>query len=472
MKVKTNLAIQEHDKRIKMLEEGMKNLQKTQIKFTLNGFFLTVGFSILVFGVPTLMASPYEGEIKLMDEKSLEKSEDIIVDSTKDELGVISWEQDSKFSFFCTNSKGEKQPTCALNKEENWEKIEPYLSEGKEYTYYVHQTGIRPTMASLLAGAGITTIGFSLVAGFLNILGYRKASRFLKEMDEVEKNYDGERVKDEYISEHDKEKNAIRMFEALKKHIGQSVNYKAWSHGSPDNGTDILKNVSYFSNVEIGSMNIPFIGDGSAISEISLTETGEVIYSNPYIESNYDRRKAEDVEESKRKMFGDVIVDKQRSRRMKAVAEKEKAKKAVLEAMKAVLELKKLKYTLMNEGLRLVKPETIEEWLQFADNNSDDGYSVLLVQAVISMMKKLDAGISFEDAEQQVLLELDLFMVAATVKHLSHFAKQGEEYRRHWNELDDVEDFKEKGTVSSARLTLRKLSIIRSRKTKTREEII
>lgn len=264
---------------------------------------------------------------------------------------------------------------------------------------------------------------------------------------------EGDMTLDEYISEHDKEKNAIRMFEALKKHIGQSVNYKAWWYGSPENGTDILKNVSYFSNVEIGCMGIPFIGYGSAISEISLTETGEVIYSNPYIESNYDRRKAEDVEELKRKMFGDVIVDKQRSRRIKAEAKREKAME------EANLEAKRLKYTLMKEGLTLVKPETAEEWLQFADNNSNDGYSVFVVKAVISMMKKLDAGISFEDAEQQVYcdeLGLSGFMAGATANALSHFAKQGEEYRKHWNKKYGVEDSEEKGTVNPAMLTIKK----------------
>ena len=87
-------------------------------------------------------------------------------------------------------------------------------------------------------------------------------------------------------------------------------------------------------------------------------------------------------------------------------------------------------------GLTLVKPETAEEWLQFADNNSNDGYSVFVVKATISMMKKFEEGISFEEAEQQVYNEelgLSGFMAGATANALSHFAKQGEEYRRYWN---------------------------------------
>lgn len=171
-------------------------------------------------------------------------------------------------------------------------------------------------------------------------------------------------------------------------------------------------------------MGIPFIGYGSAISEISLAETGEIIYSNPYIEKGYDRRKYEDIENSKRKMFGNEIVDKQQSRRIKAEAESEKA---------------------MKEGLTLVKPETAEEWLRFADNISNNGYSVFIVKAFISMMKKLDAGISFKDAEQQVYcdeLGLSGFMAGATANALSHFAKQGEEYRKHRNKQYGDEESK------------------------------
>ena len=100
----------------------------------------------------------------------------------------------------------------------------------------------------------------------------------------------------------------------------------------------------------------------------------------------------------------------------------------------------------MKEGLTLVKPETAEEWLQFADNNSNDGYSVFVVKATISMMKKFEEGISFEEAEQQVYNEelgLSGFMAGATANALSHFAKQGEEYRKYWNKQYGIEDSEE-----------------------------
>lgn len=255
---------------------------------------------------------------------------------------------------------------------------------------------------------------------------------------------------DEYISKNNKEKQAIQMFENLKKHIGEQVSYEAWWYGSPENGTDKLKSIAFFSNVEIGCMGIPFVGYGSAISSITLKETGEILYSNPYIEHGYDRRKPEDVEESKRKIFGDTIVDKQRDRRIKA----EELRKLAME--KADLDAKKMKYQLMKDGLTLVKPETAEEWLQFVDNNSNDGYSVFVVKAVISMMRKFEEEISFDDAEQQVYCEelgLSGYMAGATANALSHFAKQGEEYRKYWNKKYGVSE-EEKGTVNPAILSL------------------
>ena len=263
----------------------------------------------------------------------------------------------------------------------------------------------------------------------------------------------GDMTFDEYISINTKEKNAIEMFEKLKQHIGEEVSYEAWWYGVPQNETDILNNVSYFSNVEIGCMGIPFVGYGSAISKITLKETGEVLYSNPFIEHEYDRRKPEDVEDSERKIFGDIIVNKRRDRRIKAEEARQKAMK------QADLDAKKQKYTLMKEGLTLVKPETAEEWLQFADKNSNDGYSVFVVKAVISMMKKFEEGISFEDAEQQVYCEelgLSGFMAGSTANALSHFAKQGDEYRKHWNKQYGVEDPEEERIVNPAVLSISK----------------
>ena len=119
---------------------------------------------------------------------------------------------------------------------------------------------------------------------------------------------------------------------------------------------------------------------------------------------------------------------------------------------------KKDKYSLMREGLALVKPEVADEWLQFVDNNCNDGYSAQVVRAAISMMKKLNEGMSFEDAEQKVYNEelgLTGFLATSTASTLVHFAKQGEEYRNYWNKKFGVED-DGKGTVNPTVLAFKK----------------
>ena len=265
---------------------------------------------------------------------------------------------------------------------------------------------------------------------------------------------EGDMTFDELIAqkEQDKESKAKAMFEKLREHIGEDVSYTGWWYGVKQEETAELKNVTDFINVEIGYSGIPFVGYGAAISNIT-SKDGEVLYSNPFIEPEYDRRKAEDIFASKRLIFGDRIVDAEQ-------AEKEQQDKAWAEAKeKGDAEAKKMKYTLMREGLTLVKPETAEEWLQFADNNSNDGYSVFVVKATISMMKKFEEGISFEEAEQQVYNEelgLSGFMAGATANALSHFAKQGDEYRKYWNKQYGIEDPEEKGTVNPAVLTIKK----------------
>ena len=265
---------------------------------------------------------------------------------------------------------------------------------------------------------------------------------------------DGDMTFDEFVASktQDKETQAKAMFDKLREHIGETVSYKGWWYGAEQNETAELRSVTDFTNVEIGCYGIPFVGYGSAISCIT-SKDGEVLYSNPNIEYGYDRRASEDVFASKRLIFGDRIVDAE-------IAEKEKQDKEWAEYKeKSDLEAKKMKYTLMREGLTLVKPETVEEWMQFADNNTNDGYSVFVVKAVISMMKKFEEGISFEEAEKQVYNEelgLSGYMAGATANALSHFAKNGDAYRIHWNKQYGIEDTEEKGVVNPAVLSIKK----------------
>lgn len=249
-----------------------------------------------------------------------------------------------------------------------------------------------------------------------------------------------------------KELEAKKMFAKLKEHIGEEVTYTGWWYGVKQEETDILKNVTDFINVEIGCSGIPFVGYGAAISSI-ISKEGEELYINPFIEFGYDRRESKSIFASKRLIFGDRIVDEEVRLEEKRNREWQEYKE------KSDLEAKKIKYSLIREGMTLVKEETIEEWMKFADINSNDGYSVFIVKAVISMMKKFADGLSFEEAENLVFNEelgLSGYMAGATANALSHFAKNGEEYRIYWNKKYGVEE--EKGTINPAILSLKKKS--------------
>lgn len=241
------------------------------------------------------------------------------------------------------------------------------------------------------------------------------------------------------------------MFDKLREHIGEEVSYMGWFYGSKNEGTDKLKEVNDFSNVVIGCAGIPFVGYGAAISKI-ISKNGDVLYFNPNVEYGYDRRVDQDIYDSKRLIFGDRIVAEDYAKKEQANQEWKRYKE------ESDREARKAKYTLMKEGLSLVKPEMVEEWLQFVDNNSNDGYSVVVVKASISMMKKMEDGVSFEEAETQVYNEefgLSGFLSGATANALSHFSKKGNEYRVYWNRKYGVEDLEEKGTINPAILTIK-----------------
>lgn len=252
--------------------------------------------------------------------------------------------------------------------------------------------------------------------------------------------------------EQNKESNAKNMFDKLREHIGEDVSYTCWWYGSKREETAELKEVNDFSNVVIGCFATPFVGFGAAISNI-VSKDGEVLYLNPYIEENYDRRLDEAVSSARRLIFGDRIVQEEIEKKEKSDREWAEFKE------RSDIEAKKSKYGLMKEGLTLVKPETAEEWLAFVDENSNDGYSVSVVKATVSMMRKFDEGVPFEVAEQQVYNEelgLTGFMAGATANALSHFAKQGEEYRKHWNKKFGIDNSEEKGTVNPTILIKKK----------------
>lgn len=252
--------------------------------------------------------------------------------------------------------------------------------------------------------------------------------------------------------EQDKESNAKTMFHNLKKHIGEEVSYTGWEYGAKVEGTAELKDVVDFKYVQIGDTSRPFIGYGSAISNI-ISKDGIILYSNPFIESKYDVRNLEGIYDAMRLMFGNKIVEDKKKEK------EQEERKRTEEKEKMDAEAKEMKYSLMREGLKLVRPEMADEWLKFVDINCNDAYSAAIVKATISMMKKMKKGMPFDKAEEQVYgeeLGLTGFMMGATANTLIRFAKQGDEYGRYWNKKYGIEDPDAKEIVNPAVLNIRK----------------
>lgn len=221
----------------------------------------------------------------------------------------------------------------------------------------------------------------------------------------------------------DKEAEAKIMFQKLKEHIGEEVSYKAWYIGLELNGSGELQVVRDFSSVVIDHLEIPFVGFRIALSTITA-KNGEILYVNPYIEKGYDRNNEASILRAKIAIFGKCAMntDENVGKRKQTVKSREELD----------MEAKKLKNSLMREGLGLIKASTAKDWLRFVEVNTNDAYCVLFVKAVISMMKKFEKGVSFPEAEHQVYnveMNLPSHVVEKVVEFLLYFAPNGKEYK-------------------------------------------
>lgn len=101
-----------------------------------------------------------------------------------------------------------------------------------------------------------------------------------------------------------------------------------------------------------------------------------------------------------------------------------------------IRENRKLKVSLIRDGFRYVKPEAAKKWVEIVRNNTNDDLSTFVLIHAISMMKELDAGNSFNEAEQQVYIE-NSELVKAVTNILEKFSKQGKEYKEYRNTSEE-----------------------------------
>lgn len=221
------------------------------------------------------------------------------------------------------------------------------------------------------------------------------------------------------------------QMEHLSDHIGTQVTVEYANYGDLRRETGQLREVCPYLNLLVGSSGLPFIGYGSAIRRVYIELSNadfDVIYLNPFIPVDYDIRNDDDAREAiTRLAFGDAIADEQKARRLKDKADWD-ARMAELDN-EAVARAP----SLMETGAALVKPELADEWRQYAETNSQDGYSGAVVEGTVQALQALADGKTPEEAEKACTAAETGFQFGCMAKGLSRFAPRGDEWRAYWN---------------------------------------
>lgn len=244
----------------------------------------------------------------------------------------------------------------------------------------------------------------------------------------------GDITYDEYVTNKNsnQENVCMDMFNKLKEHIGDRVYYELWDGGILKTGVCKLTGVWNFTGIKLDTIIFPFVGYSCAILKIS-SKDGEILYSNSYIEDCYNRRTPNSIFEAQRMIYGDKIVDNK----------EEKLKKNKEDRKKVQEELRKVRLTYIEEGSNLVIPELKKEWKKFVDMTCDNYYSASVAETIISMIKKFNEGISFDEAEKQSYESLNEYLKNSTIKALIRFAPQGIEYKKYLDEKYSADESKE-----------------------------
>ena len=98
-----------------------------------------------------------------------------------------------------------------------------------------------------------------------------------------------------------------KMFQDLKKHLGEKVICYVSEFGKVSTASGVIKSVIDFENIQIGSNEISFIGYRCAIHKIILLN-GKTLYLNDTVPFNYDFKTEEDIFHYKALQFGNIIA--------------------------------------------------------------------------------------------------------------------------------------------------------------------
>ncbi len=102
-----------------------------------------------------------------------------------------------------------------------------------------------------------------------------------------------------------------KYFESLRENIGKRVVADHVFNGVNMQEVGELRRVNDYSDVRVGSFNMPFIGYMCAVRKIE-TEDGQILYHNTLIEPNYYLTRQEDIDEVRGRSFGWGVTRKLR----------------------------------------------------------------------------------------------------------------------------------------------------------------
>ena len=108
-------------------------------------------------------------------------------------------------------------------------------------------------------------------------------------------------------------------------------------------------------------------------------------------------------------------------------------KKAELEMLKLSLQAinKDKRKSIIEESFSLINQDKLNDWFSFVSNEI---VPTNALKAAVSIMKEIDKGIPFKEAEINVFKsgDIDPRLYTVTVVAVTNFSKQGEEYRQNW----------------------------------------
>lgn len=215
------------------------------------------------------------------------------------------------------------------------------------------------------------------------------------------------------------EKEFKTMFDRLKDYIGRFVQIYYYYGGFTYSNAGILNEVVDFDSVTIEGIKYPLIGHGKAVRTIKLY-TGEMLYENKYVDNYYNGIEEVDVVGAIRTAFGSKYADMEQAR----IDEMNQITKERNE------ETRRNKLKFIQEGLELVQPDKVDDWLIYADVHTNYWYSSILIGTLIDVMKKLDENVPFEEIDKLVY-KLDGNQAYDAIGAIIYFAKAGSEYRNY-----------------------------------------